>query len=427
MSTSPYPNLGFNPVPGLPDDVAGLRNQIKTAADAVTETNGLLNRLRNSNDGVWKGNAGEAFRAHFDVTLAQDLGYAQNSLERAVRLIEQWHANLVGYRDIANGLELEAADARGRHARAVVDLQRAQVNPDLGLANMQFSDPVQLQAAQARLDAAVMQVRTTTASVDDWQGRIDSILRRAYDLEGEHNNTARRIAAELDAAGRDFAPRPPDKSIWDRISDAVKAVGKWIDEHREGIHQTLSIIAAIGGLVAVLTPPPFNIIGFAVGAAATAGLLTLDLSDPTLRDGLMNGELDAWTRVGLDSLGLAPIGGGAAAAGKVGWGLLRGSDAVADGAHAAQSLGAFERVGGAVYQAVTHEPGIVAKGLAKVPGVSNTVEALNLNGATRTVLQVTGVAGARAEVATTAEVVDLFLRSNKLTTSLSHPLLDGDH
>lgn len=256
MSANPYPNLGFNPVPGAPTDVAGLRGQINTSADAVKETNDLLTRLRNSNDNVWKGDAGDAFRSNFDATLAQDLGYAQKSLERAVGLLDQWHTDLVGYQDSAKGLEAEAADAKGQHTQAVAALQRAQANPDLGLANVMFTDQGELQAAQSRLDAATAQVRSASTSVDDWQAKINAILQRARDLESQHDTTARRIAAELDAAAKDFAPSPPDKSIWDRIADAVKAVGKWIDEHRVGVHQALSIIAAVGGLVALVTPPP---------------------------------------------------------------------------------------------------------------------------------------------------------------------------
>ncbi|MFI6363962.1 hypothetical protein ACIBG0_14580 [Nocardia sp. NPDC050630] len=97
MSQNPYPYLGFNPVPGAPDDVAGLRGQISTAAEAVKETNQLLNSLRNSNENVWQGEGGDAFRADFDATLAQDLGYAQNSLEKAVGLLAEWHTDLVGF------------------------------------------------------------------------------------------------------------------------------------------------------------------------------------------------------------------------------------------------------------------------------------------------------------------------------------------
>ncbi|WP_378737440.1 hypothetical protein [Nocardia brasiliensis] len=428
MSENPYPNLGFNPVPGAPTDVSGLRARIDTAADAVRETNELLSRLRNSNDTGWMGDAGDAFRADFDATLAQDLGYAQRSLERAVALLDEWHTDLVGYQDIASGLEAEAADAKGRHSQAVAALQRAQANPDLGLANAMFTDHGELQAAQSRLDAATAQVRSASTAVDDWQAKIDSVLQRARDLASQHNSTARRIAAELDAAAKDFAPSPPDKSIWDRIADAVEAVGKWIDEHREGVHQALSIIAAVGSLVALVTPPPFDIIGFTFAAAATAGLLALDLSDPAIRAGLRNGELDAWKTVGLDSLGFAPVGGAGVAAGKVGGGLLRGGEALADGAHAARSVGAVERIGASAYNAVTHEPLLTSKIAEKIPGVSNVVDALSLDNATRNVFQLTGLAGRNAEVAT-AEAVDLFARSGKVILSMLNPVASqvSDH
>lgn len=260
MSQNPYPNLGFNPVPGAPADVAGLRGQISTAADAVKETNGLLSRLRNSNDDVWKGDGGDAFRENFDATLAQDLGYAQSSLEKAVVLLSEWHTNLVSFHDTATGLESEAAEAKGQHTKAVETLQQARSNPDLGLANMQFSDPDQLAAAQTRLNAASAQVSAASTAVDNWQGNIDSIIRRARDLEANHDSLARRIASELDAAAKDFAPSPPDKSIWDRIVDAVKAVGEWIDEHRKVLHEILANTAAIAGLLAVVTPPPIDAI-----------------------------------------------------------------------------------------------------------------------------------------------------------------------
>lgn len=206
MSENPYPNLGFNPVPGAPTDVSGLRARIDTAADAVRETNELLSRLRNSNDTGWMGDAGDAFRADFDATLAQDLGYAQRSLERAVALLDEWHTDLVGYQDIASGLEAEAADAKGRHSQAVAALQQAQANPDLGLANAMFTDHGELQAAQSRLDAATAQVRSASTAVDDWQAKIDSVLQRARDLASQHNSTARRIAAELDAAAKISRP-----------------------------------------------------------------------------------------------------------------------------------------------------------------------------------------------------------------------------
>ncbi|WP_405178966.1 hypothetical protein OG225_34195 [Nocardia sp. NBC_01377] len=138
MSENPYPNLGFNPVPGSVTEVAALQGQISKAYGAVEETNSLLTRLRDSNDDVWKGQAGDAFRADFDATLAQDLGYAQSSLERAVALIQEWHTGLVAFQETAKGLEIEATEARSQHTQAVTALQRAQSNPDLSLASMSF-------------------------------------------------------------------------------------------------------------------------------------------------------------------------------------------------------------------------------------------------------------------------------------------------
>ncbi|WP_433601011.1 hypothetical protein ACQPXH_04090 [Nocardia sp. CA-135953] len=320
MSQNPYPYLGFNPVPGAPDDVAGLRGQINTAADAVKETNQLLNSLRNSNDNVWQGGGGDAFRAHFDATLAQDLGYAQNSLEKAVGLLAEWHANLVSFRDTANGLETEAAEAKGQYNSALQTLQQARSNTDLGLGSMTFTDPVELQAAQTRLNAATAQVNAAVAAVNTWEGNVDSIIRRARDLESTHDSLARRIASELDGAAKDFAPSPPDKSIWDRIADAIKGVGQWIGDHRQQIHDVLAGISAVTGLLALVTPPPADAIFAGIALVAGAGALATDFLDPDVRGAfkdVFSGDFnsDALTKigmtVGLDSLGVIPGVGGA--------------------------------------------------------------------------------------------------------------------
>ncbi|MEU7143070.1 hypothetical protein ABZ942_26735 [Nocardia sp. NPDC046473] len=358
MSDNPYPNLGFNPVPGAPTDVAGLRGQINTSADAVRETNDLLTRLRNSNDNVWKGDAGDAFRANFDATLAQDLGYAQKSLERAVSVLDQWHTDLVGYQDTAKGLEAEAADAKGQHTQAVAALQTAKANPDLGLANTMFTDQTELQAAQSRLDAATAQVRSASTAVDNWQGKIDSILQRARDLEAQHDSTARRAASELDSAAKDFAPSPPDKSIWDRIADAVNGVGKWISEHRQQIHDVLAGISAVTGLLALVTPPPADAIFAGIALVAGAGVLAMDALDPEVRSAfsdVLHGDFNSdalkkiGTTVGIDALGVIPGVGGA----------YKGAKALSELGEFAPAVRAFAE--GA------QSPGIASKALNWIP------------------------------------------------------------
>lgn len=411
MSGNPYPNLGFNPVPGAPTDVAGLRGQINTSADAVRETNDLLTRLRNSNDNVWKGDAGDAFRANFDATLAQDLGYAQKSLERAISVLDQWHTDLVGYQDTAKGLEAEAADAKGQHTQAVSTLQAAKANPDLALANVMFTDQGELQAAQSRLDAATAQVRSASTAVDNWQGKIDSILQRARDLETQHDSTARRAATELDAAAKDFAPSPPDKSIWDRIADAVKGVGKWIDEHRKGLHEFLANTAAIAGLLAIITPPPVDAIMLAVSLVAGAGALGLDLTDSEMRDNLLHGslkeKLHAAETLTTDTIALFP---GVGALGKVGKVAALG-DGIGD-------VGRFESMARAWAESA-HSPGYLNNRLVRNEGLVNLLDKSGLTNGTHKLLQVTNVVGVHNHVADPAVALKVFSSAKKSVTGLA--------
>lgn len=402
MTTNPYPNLGFNPVPGVPDDVANLTNRIKTAAEAVRDTNDLLSRLRNSNDEVWRGEAGDAFRSHFDATLAQDLGYAQKSLERAVTLLGEWNTALIGFRDQAKALDQEAATATDELNKAFTELQRANANPDLGLANQQFDDPAALQAAQTRLNTATARVNTAGAAVEHWMGVQDSIRARAHDLETEHGNVAKRIAAELDAAAKDFAPSEPDKSIWDRITDAVEAIGNWIDEHREGIHTALGIVSAVSGLLALCTPPPVSAIALGVALVASTGALALDLTDDQMRQDLMSGDPKAWLTVSGDALGVVP---GATAVGKTAWAGITG----------VENMGRLAGMAN-TWSAAAHNPGAVARFITERTSIGAKLDSSGITDATRQILQTTG--GATKEAEKTAIAYAVLNRANSTVQSV---------
>lgn len=418
---NPYPNLGFNPAPGSATEVGDLLNRLTTARDVVTETNGLLNRLRNNNDSVWKGDAGEAFRSSFDTTLSADLGHAQEGLTTAARMMQEWSTNLTTYQETAAGLETEAATARAEHASATTTLAQARANPDLQLANRSFTDPTELAAAQAKLDAAGTQLTNAAAAVTDCQAKIDAIIARAKSLETTHHTLAARIASELQWAANNFAPTE-EKGFWDNVGDLLSDIGNWLDEHREGVHQALAITAAVGSVVALVTPPPIDIIGFGVAAAATGGLLALDFSDPEIRSGLASGDLNAYKQVGLDSLGAMPIGGAALNAGKVGWGVFRGSEAVAAGTHAADAASGASKIGSAAYQAVTHEPGLGSK-IVHAAGGGWVAGKLGLASDATSVLSATNVLTGTHGAASTLESVDLYMRGTKLGSSLAAPLM----
>ncbi|WP_194814982.1 hypothetical protein [Nocardia sp. XZ_19_385] len=380
-------------------DVAGLQAQINKSYEAVQETNTLLTRLRNSNDDVWKGDAGNAFRASFDATLAQDLGYAQSSLEKAVALIQEWHTNLVSFQNTAKGLETEAAEARAQLTQATAKLQQARSNPDLSLANQSFSD-ADLPAAQARLNAAIAQVQSASAAVDDWQEKLDALIKRARDLETTHDTLARRIASELDTAAKDFAPSPPDKSIWDSITDWIKGVGDWIDEHRKGLYDILSTTAAIAGLLAVVTPPPIDAIALGVALVAGAGALGLSLTDEELRDDLLNGSLKEKGMAALqltgDTLGLIPGVGALGKTLKVGV-LGEAVDAAADvGRHAASAVpvGRLEAMA-RTFSEAAHNPGWLNQKMIdnNTFNITNQLTDSGASAAVHKVLQFTGVEG----------------------------------
>ncbi|MFC9876894.1 hypothetical protein ACFVJR_30225 [Nocardia salmonicida] len=309
--SNPYPNLGFNPTPGSAAEVAALGTKVKTAYDAVTETNILLYRLRNSNDDVWKGDAGNAFRESFDANLAVDLSHAKNSLERASTVIQTWHGNLVSFQDTAKGLETEAAAARSTHAQAVTTLQQAKANPDLGLANQTFTDSDQLAAAQARLDTANAKLTTATTAVTNAQSAIDAIIARAKELQTTHNSVSATAAAELESAAN-FAPSEPDKSIWDTIGD-------WFKDNQEAIHDALAATSAITGLLALVTPPPISIAFGAVALVSGLGALGMNALNPEVRDAIGDvANLDfnkealttLGTTVGTDTLSVLPGVGG---------------------------------------------------------------------------------------------------------------------
>ncbi|MFD3702829.1 hypothetical protein ACFWUP_06740 [Nocardia sp. NPDC058658] len=413
MTTNPYPNLGFNPTPGDAAQVATLSTKVKAAADAVTETNALLNRLRNNNDDVWKGDAGQAFRDNYDATLSQDLDRAQSALQGASTLITTWHADLIGFQDTAKSLETEAAAARAEHATAVTALQQAKTNPDLGLANQTFTDSAQLAAAQSRLDAASTKLSTAATAVNNCQSAIDAIIARATSLQTNHTAKARTIATELDAAAN-FSPSEPDKSIWDEFLD-------WIDRNRDDIHTVLSTTAAVGGLLAIITPPPFSGVALGISLAAGAGALALDATDDELRDDLLHGsateKAGAAGRIAGDALSVLPGVGGVLKAGKA---LTLGGGA--------DDVGRFTQTWNAWNDGAA-DPGLVARAFTdrNVFGVTDKLASSGATTGVHSLLELTTAVGkdaAEASPARALAVMQRFTGSSYKGIDLSNNELD---
>ncbi|MFC1413425.1 hypothetical protein ACEZCY_30585 [Streptacidiphilus sp. N1-12] len=371
-----YPHLGFNPVPGVPTDVDAIASVLKTAAASLKEAGSLLTQVRDSGSDVWQGKAGDAFRSHVDDDLGKRLGKAQTSLETALGIFHDWHGDLVGFKSTAAKLDAEAAAAKQAAEQAASRLATAQANPDFKLIGQTFTGAA-LQKAQQAVDAAQQGVDAANRAVGDAKGELESVLKRAHDLEAEHEAVARRFAQALDHAASDLAPHKPGmfSRMWNDFKSGLDSIGSWVKDHLDAIHSVLSTISAIAGLVALLTPPPIDAIALGVSLVAGAGALAVDAANPEFRKGIsdaLHGNFDAAARSALmtgfgDAMSVVP-----------GWGLAKeGVTAIKAGRAAVEGAEAAPKFIDLASN-VAHAPGFMAKQIAKHAWVGPALEGAHL-------------------------------------------------
>ncbi|MGH3416067.1 MAG: WXG100 family type VII secretion target, partial [Actinocrinis sp.] len=195
--TTTYPNLGFNPVPGVPADVESMSATIGQAVDSMQESGSLLDSMRDATSGVWQGDAGDAFREHFNGKLATDLQNAHTSLSTAVDVLKNWHGDLLGFKDTASKLDQAAADAKQAAQRADDAVKQAQANPDLKLVGQFFNTQQALQEAQSRIDQAESAARDAGNAAQNAHNELDDVFKRAMELASQHEEAARKYAQKL--------------------------------------------------------------------------------------------------------------------------------------------------------------------------------------------------------------------------------------
>lgn len=369
-STTTYPNLGFNPVPGVPEHVETMGGKISAAVDSLSEANQLMGRLRNSGDSVWQGDAGNAFREHFNGKLAQNMTDAHTSLDKAVGLLRGWHTDLLSFKDTATKLDHDAAQAKQEHEQAQTELRQAQANPALTLEGKEFPDQEAMQHAQKQIDSAEAGVRVAGAKLAGTEDQLSSIMKQAKELEGQHDAVARKVATELKDATKNLAPEEPGwlSRMFSSFTGALKALGDWVKNHLSQIHTVMSTISAIAGLVAICTPPPVDAIALGVAVVASAGALACDVADPNFRHGvgqLLHGHFDKQS-LGTAMTGVTDLTGvipGVNVAAKA----LKGGETAAEGASTMSNIYAEAKL-------AARNPGFIGKQIAKIPGVGTALE-----------------------------------------------------
>jgi hypothetical protein len=371
-----YPHLGFNPAPGVPEDVQAIASVLRSATASLKESGSLLTQVRDAGSDVWQGQAGDAFRSHLDGDLTKRLGTAQTSLETALGIFNDWHGDLVGFTSSAAKLDAEAAAARQAAEQAATRLATAKADPAFQLIGRTLTGAA-LQQAQQAVETAQHGLDAANQAVTDAQGDLDAVIERARELESQHETVARRFAQALDHAASDLAPHKPGmfSRMWNDVTSGLDTLGSWVKDHLDAIHSVLSTISAIAGLVALLTPPPIDAVALGVALVAGAGALAVDAANPEFRKGItdaLHGNFDKAARSALmtgfgDAMSVVP-----------GWGLakegvtaIKAGRAAVEGAEAAPTFIDLA-------SNVAHAPGFMAKQIAEHAWVGPALEAGHL-------------------------------------------------
>lgn len=304
MAANPYPNLGWNPVPGIPSEVESLKSKVDAAARALRTSHQQIERLLGESS-HWEGDAADEFRNELDGELPEYMKNAARSLEKAATQLGKWDSSLTSNRELAKKYDDEAKEkkeaaetAKGRHEQAGKD-------PDLKLGGKQFPSQAEADAATERLRAAEGRLKDARASLEKAQEAYDSVIAKAKTLEKEHEREADKVADSLDEADDKLAPKEPGwlSKTLDSIGEKLAGVGKFLLDHA-------GTIGAVAGLLA-LFPTPLAPAFAAIAIVASGASMAKNLLSEDFRASLFGkyGGMEAataWGSVIGDGLGMVP-------------------------------------------------------------------------------------------------------------------------
>ncbi|MEU0744209.1 putative T7SS-secreted protein [Streptomyces sp. NPDC006134] len=331
MAVNPYPNLGWNPVPGIPSEVNALKQKVASAATALRSCHTQLDKLIGESS-YWEGDAAKAFREAIDGELPTYIKNAARSLEKAAAQLANWDGHLTSNRDLAQKYDDVAAEKKSAIATAKERHARAEKHPDLGLAGQQFPTQEEADAATARLRAAERSLNEATLALNKANGEYEDVIAKARELETTHADHAETVAKSLDDATDKLAPKEPgwlSKAV-DAIWDGIKATGEFLLEHA-------GTIGAIAGLLA-LFPTPLAPLFAGIALVASGASMAKNFADPEFRDAFLPwgdkfgwnmDTFSAYASFGCDALGMIPGGKALGMAGRE----------IADGLRMADSMG----------------------------------------------------------------------------------------
>ncbi|MFE6174403.1 putative T7SS-secreted protein [Streptomyces sp. NPDC056464] len=320
MAANPYPNIGWNPVPGIPAEVTKLQQRVASAATALENTHRQLTKLTGESS-YWEGDAAEEFRKSIDGDLTKYIKKAASALRSASKQLHNWDGQLASNRGLARKYDDEAAEKKAAADKAKHSYDQAAQHPDLKLANQTFPSQEEADDATARLRSAERELNEASTAVTKANNEYESLNRKIKELESEHSHEAEIIAKALEGT----AEKAPDKGFWESVGDVLESVGKFLAEHAGTIGAIAGLLALFPALAPIMGP---------IALIASAVSMGKNLSDEKFRSDLFGGgsgmdQFAAWASLAGDTVGMIP--GGKA----LGLAAKEGFESVADGANLA--------------------------------------------------------------------------------------------
>ncbi|MFJ9589853.1 putative T7SS-secreted protein [Streptomyces acidicola] len=320
MAANPYPNIGWNPVPGIPAEVTKLQQKVAAAATALENTHRQLTKLTGESS-YWEGDAAEKFRESLEGDLPKYIKEAASSLRTAATQLHKWDGHLTSNRELAKKYDDAMAEKQAAADKAKSSYDQAAQHPDLKLANQTFPSQEEADAATARLRTAERELNEANTALTKANNEYESLNRKIKELETGHADDAEIIAKALEGS----ANKAPEPGFWEKVGDVLKSVGAFLAEHA-------GTIGAIAGLLALF--PPLAPIMAPIALVASAVSMGKNLLDDKFRSDLFGGgsgmdQFAAWASLAGDAVGIIP--GGKA----LGLAAKEGFESAADGANIA--------------------------------------------------------------------------------------------
>ncbi|MDX6350560.1 MAG: hypothetical protein QOF84_5350, partial [Streptomyces sp.] len=146
MAVNPYPGLGWNPVPGIPEEVSALSRKVQAAATALHNSHRQIERLLGESSS-WEGDAADAFRDALEGDLPLYMKNAAHSLEKAATWLGTWDQDLTSHRDLAKKYDDASREKKADADKAQQRYDDASRNPDLGLGGKEYATEAEADAA----------------------------------------------------------------------------------------------------------------------------------------------------------------------------------------------------------------------------------------------------------------------------------------